>query len=92
MSWGFPCCGLLTRSFYTLRGIPETPCFCEAGLTPRGLTQPPLSLLMGTKSGKVLKEKVRTRVQKYFVFRFLPSEARTETLARPRKSWAGATQ
>jgi hypothetical protein len=50
----------------------------------------PLFILMGKKSGKSVKEKIRARFQKYFWFRFLPSETRTKHLAHSKRNLGGS--
>jgi hypothetical protein len=50
----------------------------------------PLFILMGKKSEKSVKEKIRALSQKYFWFRFLPSETRTKHLAHSKRNLGGS--
>jgi hypothetical protein len=50
----------------------------------------PLLILMGKKSGKPIKEKIRARFQKYCWFRFLPSDTRRKHLAHSKRNLGGS--
>jgi len=50
----------------------------------------PLFILMGKKSGKPVKEKIRGLFQKYLWFPFLPSETRTKHLAHAKRNLGGS--
>jgi hypothetical protein len=50
----------------------------------------PLFILMGKKSEKSVKEKIRALFQKYLWFRFLPSDTRKKHLVHARTNLGGS--